>query len=216
MSLPSGHTLVSKELQLPLRVGKKLAEGGQGEIYQVTSGKQHYALKWYHPRQATPEQKAAISALLKHGRPKGLAGSRFLWPIDLVEEEKNSRFGYLMPLLDSQRFATLGEVQAQRKPPPGYGTMCRISFLAASSYKQLHMAGYCYRDISRQNLLFDPKNGDILICDNDNVGISNQSTCQVLGTMENMPPELILKQAEPSTQSDLHALSVLLFELWVW
>ncbi|MBF0098540.1 MAG: protein kinase [Magnetococcales bacterium] len=216
MSLPSGHTLSSTELQLPIRVGKKLAEGGQGEVYRVESGQHSYALKWYHPPQATPEQKKAIAALVKHGRPKGSAGSRFLWPIDLVEESKSERFGYLMPLLDTSRFATLGEVQAHRKAAPGYGAMCRISFLAASSYKQLHMAGYCYRDISRHNLLFDPRNGDIVICDNDNVGISNQSACQVLGTMENMPPELILNRAEPSTQSDLHALSVLLFELWMW
>ncbi|MBF0185145.1 MAG: protein kinase [Magnetococcales bacterium] len=216
MALANGHTLLSTELQLPLRIGKKLAEGGQGEIYQVSAAGRSYALKWYHPAQATAEQKGAIAALVKHGPPKGKAGSRFLWPIDLVEESKSGAFGYVMPLLDSSRFATLGQVQAHRKAAPGYGSMCRISFQAASSYKQLHMAGYCYRDISRNNLLFDPHSGDIVICDNDNVGISNQSACQVLGTMENMPPELILNRAVPSTQSDLHALSVLLFELWIW
>ncbi|MBF0462631.1 MAG: protein kinase [Magnetococcales bacterium] len=216
MSIMTGQTLTSSELKLVIRVGAKLGEGGQGEVFQAEEGNTAYALKWYNAAQATPDQKAAIAALVKHGRPRGEAGSRFLWPIDLVEDAQSGRFGYLMQLMNTKTFASLGEIQAHRKPAPSYGTMCRIAFLAASSYKRLHMEGYCYRDISRRNLLFDPIRGDIFICDNDNVGIANQSTCQVMGTMENMPPELILKQAEPSTKSDLHALSVLLFELWIW
>ena len=216
MSIVIGQTLVSSELKLSIRVGAKLGEGGQGEVFRAEEGHNAYALKWYNATQATPEQKEAIAALVKHGRPKGQAGSRFLWPMDLVEDPTSGRFGYLMHLMDTQKMASLGEIQAHRKPAPSYGTLCRISFLAASSYKRLHMEGYCYRDISRRNVLFDPLNGDIFICDNDNVGISGQSICQVMGTMENMPPELILKQAEPSTKSDLHALSVLLFELWIW
>lgn len=216
MSIVTGQTLVSSERKLTVCVREKLGEGGQGEVFRAEGNSRAYALKWYNAAQATPEQKAAIAALVKHGCPKGEAGSRFLWPMDLVEEPLSGRFGYLMQLLDTQTFASLGEIQAHRKPAPGYGSMCRISFLAASSYKRLHMEGYCYRDISRRNLLFNPGTGDIFICDNDNVGIAGQSVCQVLGTMENMPPELILKQAEPSTKSDLHALSVLLFELWIW
>ncbi|MEO5351063.1 MAG: hypothetical protein H7836_15680 [Magnetococcus sp. YQC-3] len=216
MSLVTGQTLVSSALRLTVSVREKLGEGGQGEVFRVEENDHAYALKWYNPAQATLEQKSAIAALVKHGRPKGRAGSRFLWPMDLVEDPESGRFGYLMQLLDTKKFASLGEIQAHRKPAPSYGAMCRISFLAASSYKRLHMEGYCYRDISRRNLLFNPDTGDIFICDNDNVGIAGQSVCQVMGTMENMPPELILKQAEPSTKSDLHALSVLLFELWIW
>ncbi|MEO5341321.1 MAG: hypothetical protein H7837_12530 [Magnetococcus sp. MYC-9] len=216
MSITTGQTLVSSELKLTILVREKLGEGGQGEVFRVEEGRNDYALKWYNATQATAEQKKAIAALVKHGRPRGVAGSRFLWPIDLVEEPTSNRFGYLMQRMDTKQFASLGEIQAHRKPAPSYGTLCRISFLAASSYKRLHMEGYCYRDISRRNVLFNPLNGDIFICDNDNVGIAGQSICQVMGTMENMPPELILQQAEPSTKSDLHALSVLLFELWIW
>ncbi|MBF0584392.1 MAG: protein kinase [Magnetococcales bacterium] len=216
MSIVKGQTLVSSERKLTIQVQEKLGEGGQGEVFRAVEANRTYALKWYNPSQATPDQKRAIAALVKHGRPRGEAGSRFLWPIDLVEDPLSGRFGYLMQLMDTKQFASLGEIQAHRKPAPSYGTMCRISFLAASSYKRLHMEGYCYRDISRRNLLFNPLNGDIFICDNDNVGIEGQSSCQVMGTMENMPPELILNRAEPSTKSDLHALSVLLFELWIW
>lgn len=64
--------------------------------------------------------------------------------------------------------------------------------------------------------MFEPKTGDILICDNDNVGVNRQSRCQVWGTMEYMAPEIIRSNADPSTQTDLHSLAVLLFYLWIW
>jgi serine/threonine protein kinase len=64
--------------------------------------------------------------------------------------------------------------------------------------------------------MFNPVSGDILICDNDNVGVNRQSRCQVWGTMEYMAPEIIRGENDPSTQTDLHSLAVLLFYLWVW
>ena len=64
--------------------------------------------------------------------------------------------------------------------------------------------------------MFNPTTGDILICDNDNVGINRQSECQVWGTMEYMAPELVKAETKPSTDTDLHSLAVLLFNLWVW
>ncbi|MFN5710197.1 MAG: protein kinase domain-containing protein, partial [Planctomycetota bacterium] len=95
--------------------------------------------------------------------------------------------------------------------------LCETSYQIANSYRALHLSGHCYRDISRGNLMFDPTTGDVLICDNDNVGVNRQSTCQVWGTMEYMAPELIRGDAEhPSTETDLHSLAVLLFLLWVW
>jgi len=64
--------------------------------------------------------------------------------------------------------------------------------------------------------MFDPVSGNVFICDNDNVGINRQSRCQVWGTMEYMAPEVIRGDADPSIQTDLYSLSVLLFYLWVW
>jgi hypothetical protein len=64
--------------------------------------------------------------------------------------------------------------------------------------------------------MFDPATGEVLICDNDNVGVNRQSACQVWGTLEYMASELVRGEVtQPSTETDLHSLAVLLFLLWV-
>jgi DNA-binding helix-hairpin-helix protein with protein kinase domain len=216
MSLQKGQLVTAETLHHTLTVQEKLGEGGQGEVYRVTDDQADYALKWYNLEQSTKEQKEAVRYLVKHGAPKGIAGQRFIWPLDVITINKAIQFGYLMPLIDTQHFAELGEIQAHRKPSPSLSTLCEISYQTANSYRALHLGGYCYRDISNGNVMFDPKTGDVLICDNDNVGINRHSKSQVWGTMEYMAPEVVRGDADPSTETDLHSLAVLLFNLWVW
>ena len=201
---------------IELEVIQKLGEGTQGEVYLVEGPRGYQAVKWYKPGQATPEQRAAILYLVRTGPPFGAAGKRFIWPLDLVTAGDSRQFGYLMDRIDTNQYAELGEVWAHLKPVPNFSSLCEISYQLANSYRALHLSGHCYRDISAGNLMFDPVTGNILICDNDNVGVNLQSRCQVWGTMEYMAPELVRGERDPSTQSDLHALAVLLFYLWVW
>lgn len=214
-----GQIVRAEVSQMDLTVERRLGEGGQGIVYLVKGpNNTANALKWYNSEQATEEQREAIRKLVTQDRPpRGMAGRRFIWPLDLVTAEGSRQFGYLMPLIDTRRFTDLGEVMAGRRPAPGWDVLCEISRQMVHSYRALHLSGYCYRDISRGNVLFDPLQGDVLICDNDNVGHDGQSTCQVWGTFEYMAPELIRgEEAHPSTKTDLHALAVLLFQLWTW
>ena len=216
MPLSIGQRVKAELSGVELHVIKKLGEGTQGEVYLVEGPDGYQAVKWYKPEQATPEQRAAILYLVRTGPPFGAAGKRFIWPRDLVTTGVPGPFGYLMQRIDTKRFAELGEVWAHLKPVPTFSALCEISYQLANSYRALHLSGHCYRDISAGNLMFDPLTGDILICDNDNVGVNRQSRCQVWGTMEYMAPEIIRGTADPSTQTDLHSLAVLLFYLWVW
>jgi eukaryotic-like serine/threonine-protein kinase len=121
-----------------------------------------------------------------------------------------------MPVIDTSRFVELNAIQAKRHPQPNIPELCKISYHIADSFHDLHLAGYCYRDISLGNLLFDPRSGEVLICDNDNVGIDRYSESAILGTPEFMAPEVIRNEKTPSTTTDLHSLAVLLFNLWMW
>lgn len=216
MNLTIGQRVRAAGFETDLVVGQLLGEGGQGSVYLAESKRGLHALKWYNPDQSTPEQQAAIRYLVQTGPPRGLAGKRFVWPEALVVAPQSRQFGYLMPRIDTQRYAELSEVWAHRKPAPGLSALCEISYQAANSYRSLHLSGHCYRDISRGNLMFDPRTGGVLICDNDNVGVNRQSRCQVWGTLEYMAPELVRGAALPSTETDLHSLAVLLFNLWIW
>jgi DNA-binding helix-hairpin-helix protein with protein kinase domain len=200
-----------------LTVVRKLGEGGQGAVYRVEDGKGRYkALKWYSREQSTPKQRQAIEQLVRQ-KLTGEEAKFFVWPQDLaLVDGEYQRFGYVMEEIDMRRFATLGEVMAKLKNAPYMRQRCIISENLAAAFRALHLQGYYYSDISMDNFLFDPKNGDILICDNDNVGIQDLTKAQVLGTMEFMAPEVILGEKKPSKQTDLYSLAVLLFYFWIW
>jgi len=199
------------------RVIGPLGDGGQGTVHLVASADgRRFAVKWYYPGQATPAQRETIRRLVRRGPPPGPAARRFLWPEDLVGDGRERPFGYVMPLIDPRRFASLSEVMNGARPAPGFAAMCEITFQMANSYRRLHLQGLCYRDISRNNLHFDTAGGDVLIGDNDNIGAAGDEYAQVLGTWDYMAPEVIRGDARPSSDSDLHSLSVLLFELWIW
>jgi len=216
--LKTGEEVTCEISKLVYKVEKKLGEGGQGAVFLVKNDNTNdeKALKWYNSEQSTLEQKSSIIELIGKGAPKGNAGKRFVWPIDIVTSEVDTKcFGYLMEKIDMSKYAEMGEIWAKLKPEPCLFNKCKISYAIVDSYRQLHLDGYCYRDISSGNVVFNPETGDVLICDNDNVGINNQSDSQIKGTLEYMAPELILNKAKPSTNTDLYSLSVLLFQLWM-
>ena len=217
MTLQAGMQLRGEFTGGQFRVLGPLGEGSQGTVHlaEGLDGRQ-MAVKWYYPSQATPAQRDAIRRLVRQGPPPGPAASRFLWPRDLLVNGRAGQFGYVMPLIDRQRFSSLAEVMNGLRPPPGFAAMCGITFQLANSFRRLHLQGLCYRDISRQNLHIDTASGDVLIGDNDNIGPQQATDVQVFGTWEYMAPEIVRRSAAPSCDGDLHSLAVLLFELWVW
>ena len=64
-------------------------------------------------------------------------------------------------------------------------------------------------------MFVDPLSYDVLIADNDNVGIDGQPGLGVRGTENFMAPEVVRRDAHPSTNTDLWSLSVFIFYLFV-
>lgn len=182
-----------------------IGAGGQGEVYEVSVNNKRYALKWYFPNQATDAQREGIEQLVKTGKPS----NSFLWPIDLVFCNQSNGFGYIMDLRDSD-FKSLIDLM-KNKVDTDFQTLTKATFNLAHSFQQLHAQGLCYRDISHGNIFFHEKTGDILICDNDNVGLNNSDITGVLGTPRFMAPEIVRAEAKPNSDSDLFSLSTLIF-----
>ena len=186
------------------RVEEMLGAGGEGEVYRCRTHGSDLALKWYYPHTATREQRAALEELIKSGAPD----ARFLWPIDLATAYGKPGFGYLMPLREP-RYRGISDLLVRRVTPT-FMSLATAGVHLADSFLQLHARGLCYRDISQGNVFFDPQTGDVLICDNDNVGLASLPG-GVIGTPRFMAPEVVRGEKLPSAQTDLFSLAVLLF-----
>lgn len=188
-----------------------LGGGGQGEVYRarLATSNQNVALKWYFPAGATAEQRSALEVLVDRGRPT----DKFLWPIDIATAPGVNGYGYIMPLRDPS-YKSIVDLM-KRRINPSFHALATAGFELAHSFVQLHAKGLCYCDISFGNVFFNPDNGSVLICDNDNVAVDGANQSSIRGTPRFMAPEIVRDEAGPSIQTDLYSLAVLLFYMFV-
>jgi len=96
-----------------------------------------------------------------------------------------------MDKIDRKTFRSLGELMTESATKPfDYRSMAIASANVATCFRALHARGLAYRDINRDNVLINHANGDVRICDNDNVGVSGEDTISVVGTFEYMAPRV--------------------------
>ena len=208
--LKIGQVVRTETSGMDYTVEALLGSGGQGEVYRVSNNGSNMALKWYFPASATPEQRRVLATLTKKGAPN----NKFLWPMELISAESNSGFGYIMPLRE-ERYKSLFDLMKGRIEPD-FAALATAGLYLADSFLQIHSQGWCYRDISFGNVFFDPQNGDILICDNDNIAIDDKNhKSGIKGTLGFMAPEVVRDDASPSTHTDLFSLAVLLFYMFM-
>ena len=207
--LLKANTVLTSTSSQRYRVISFLGAGGQGEVYDVERDGRHYALKWYYKQMATKEQKAILDNLIAKGAPD----ETFLWPQDLIFRNIGESFGYVMPLRP-KNYKSIVDLMKRRAEPSFYA-LCCAAYNLTNGYQKLHARGYSYRDISFGNLFFDPNNGDVLICDNDNVSANGNDDSAVYGTPRFMAPEIVVGKAKPSRNTDLYSLAVLLFYMFM-
>lgn len=202
-------TILTSESGNKYKVVNLLGAGGQGEVYDVECDGKHYALKWYFKGSATTRQKK----LLEESIAKGAPDSSFLWPMELIVPAQGTLFGYIMPLRP-KNYKSIVDLMKKRVNPSFY-VLCRTAFNLTKGYRNLHAQGAKYQDISFGNLFFNPDNGDVLICDNDNVSYGSSKPGGVLGTPGFMAPEIVRGEKRPSRDTDRYSLAVLLFYLFM-
>ncbi len=196
-------------------VGQKLGEGGQGAVYLCDVGGRQLALKWYHPNviQIDGTLGERIDRLISKGPPD----KRFLFPIDRATIAGRAEFGYVMPVVSSDR-RPLSDILG--RPPKRLDLSLEARATAcyeiADSFQQLHTSGLSYQDLNFGSFFIDPIRGGILICDPDNITIDGL-VGGVLGTRKFMAPEIVRREAMPSARTDLYAMAVLFFyALFQW
>ena len=186
-----------------------LGAGGQGEVHKVVIDGVPLALKWYHPHCIRAD--ITLRERLTRAVARGAPTPAFLWPLDFVEVRGSDSFGYIMPLRPG-RFAGSRDLLA---PPPRRIELLLERRLAvclniATCFHELHASGFCYQDINLGNIFLDPATGEVLICDNDNVDVDG-ADASIYGTRKFMAPEVVRREALPSSRTDLFSMAVLFF-----
>lgn len=193
-----------------LRVNAVLGQGGEGTVYSadfIDAPGYSVAVKWYHSEKLALSRLLGLKSLVDMGPPN----DRFLWPDSLVTASDNpAPGGYTMPLRPAE-FVGFNQLLNSEESLP-FAILATIGRNLADSFHALHAAGLAYRDIKDANLFVRTDDGEILVCDNDNVAVDGAPT-GVQGSLYFMAPEVMRGDKPPSKRSDQFSLAVLLFYL---
>ena len=189
-------------------VEKKLGEGGQGVVYSVTLGGKAYALKWYKP--AAIKNQDAFYKNLDYNIGKGAPTADFLWPLYLTERAGGS-FGYLMNLREP-KYKEFGDFLLGKTHFGSISAVINACLNITHGFRELHRKGFSYQDLNDGNFFIDPTNGDVMICDNDNVA-PDKENLGIAGKARYMAPEIVMNKMKPDNKSDRFSLAVTLFRI---
>jgi DNA-binding helix-hairpin-helix protein with protein kinase domain len=192
-----------------VKVNAKLGEGGQGIVYKADYNGKHRALKWY-----TCKGTDAFYKNLEHNMRKGAPSDAFLWPLDLTQKDRASGcFGYIMELRP-ESFKDFSQFLLAQEKFASVNALLTTAIQITAAFRSLHNSGYSYQDLNDGNFFVNPKTGDVLICDNDNVA-EYGSNLGVAGKCRYIAPEIVLGKALPDVNTDKFSLAVVLFLLLV-
>jgi len=205
------HTMLNIQTHYECDIGgieiiRLLGAGTQGEVYEVKLEGTPMALKLYFQHQVDHDILESIQSLIDIGAPN----KHFLWPSYIITVL--GYHGYLMPLIDQQYFKMSRWVK--RDFDMNFSEIITACLQLTEAFHQLHAKGLSYQDISLNNVLINPKTGDVLIIDNDNVTTNNQTISGISGTPGFMAPEIVEGETLiPNADTDRYSLLVFLFHL---
>lgn len=191
-----------------LEIIQKLGDGGQGIVYKVRYNGEELALKWYFPNKL--HDKTKFYSNIENNIKKGAPTDNFLWPIQITKEYEGS-FGYLMRLRPSE-YKDFSQFLLAKVHFSGVDAVINAALSIITSFGALHRNGFSYQDLNDGNFFINPQNGDVLICDNDNVAPYGEAL-GIAGKCRYMAPEIVVGKKKPSIKTDQFSLAVVLYML---
>lgn len=189
-------------------VKKELGRGGQGIVYVVDYGGKDYALKWYIDPNII--NSAAFYRNLDNNVNAGAPAPNFVWPLAITERQEGS-FGYVM-YLRPKGYEDMSEFLLLHAQFANVLAQLNACLQVSMAFQRLHIRGLSYQDMNDGNFFINPKTGDVLICDNDNVA-PDGTNMGILGKAGYMAPEIVEGKTMPNKYTDYYSLAVCLFLL---
>lgn len=191
-----------------LEILQKLGQGGQGIVYKVNYNGRQLALKWYFRNKLNDPDKfyRNIQNNIKLGAPT----RAFLWPLEITEYFEDS-FGYLMELRPPE-YKDFSLFLLAKAKFSSISAVINTALCITNGFRELHRRGFSYQDLNDGNFFVNPKTGDVLICDNDNVAPYGDNL-GIAGKCRYMAPEVVSGKKRPDIHTDRFSLAVVLYML---
>lgn len=189
-------------------INKELGRGGQGIVYLVDYCGGDYALKWY-----TKDYSIDFYENLKNNATAGAPNNAFLWPLAISEKQFGS-FGYVMRLRP-RGYREFGEFMLAKTQFSSMAANINAAINICDAFQRLHIRGLSYQDMNDGNFFINPRNGDVLICDNDNVA-PDKTNLGIIGKAGYLAPEIVDRKSMPNRYSDYFSMAVILFIMFYY
>lgn len=200
--------------KVPLELGgnaeilEVLGQGGQGTVYRAEFAGKEYALKMYFQNKLRrPELFRDNLRTLCEDKT---ANEAFLMP-RLLTSETEEGFGFLMDLIPEE-YKPFSDILNARVKLSGLYSVVNSAIKITSAFRELHNSGKSYQDMNDGGFFIRPSDGDVLICDCDNIAPYGEHL-GIAGKPGYMAPEIVRGEKAPDKFTDRYSLAVVLFRL---
>lgn len=203
--------------RIPMELGgeavilAELGSGGQGTVYRAEYKGAEYALKMYFPNKLKNPQlfRENLASLAETGTLTE-GSSPFVMPLMLTEQTADG-FGFIMRLIPDE-YAPFSEILNARVKLSGLYAVVNAAIKITQAFRELHNCGRSYQDMNDGGFFIRPSDGDVLICDCDNIAPHGEHL-GIAGKPGYMAPEIVRGEKAPDKLTDRYSLAVILFRL---
>ncbi len=202
--------------KVPLELGgsaavkEVLGSGGQGTVYRAEFAGSDYALKMYFPNKLRRPE-IFRENLRRIAEDKSNNSLRWFLMPRYLTAECDGTFGFLMDLIPEE-YKPFHDVLNARVKLSGLYSVVNSAIRITSAFRELHNSGKSYQDLNDGGFFIRPSDGDVLICDCDNIAPYGEHL-GIAGKPGYMAPEIVRGEKAPDKYTDRYSLAVVLFRL---
>ncbi|KAJ3078130.1 hypothetical protein HK102_004717 [Quaeritorhiza haematococci] len=207
--------IIIKERDVVCHADNILGRGGFGVVYRGTFRNENVAIKKL--RCDNLSERARKELMEEASRMRRLSHPRIVVLLGVINDSVSRTYSLVMEYMENgSLYARINSLQ----PALSWKDRLIIARDIASGMAHLHRVGLIHRDLKSQNVLLD-SNNRAKICDFGMSLVRTESksyvqVSQAAGTVCWMAPECFGFKPRISTQSDVYAFGIILWEMTAW